>query len=719
MKHFPKPLGHCLTTAVMTSSMLKVYSLPAVEAATLDTSANPQPATGDAIAPPEESAPLPSEIPAAQTVAQPEVMTPLESTPAPSPAAEAVPAPVASPTVSAPLPDPSEKPPAEAAVVKPESGLAPAPQKPEAIEAHPAAEAIPSDPKAAPANSKGTAASAQTVAGMRQIIEKKLATIVERDKAEREALWQQNLINTALQYAWKGEFVKARQIAMHPALPVDAQTELLQKITAIETQPEIAQANLTNPLNRQPSSGQGRVVPSNYPTVNVPSITGDYSGVMWGNQCPAIAPPATVAKPPAPKATPAAAKTGMPSFIPALGQNLAARLAQLSQTPASPPVGKTAAAKPPISSQLFAGVAARSVHLPLAQITKSQPNKSQPQKLVALQPAQPQLRLTASSSDVPPPAPVLPAPTAAIAPVQPDPVEPAADRGLDQMVESTLSHSLGQIGIPFSHWLAQPLSFAWDWWSLDDPSAGLGESMPLASAEMTQLPAFSIAANTGLDNSWLQTVEQKLVAFPSPRSALKYSLPNSAGQSTKGAAKAVARSSADAANLLATRCAMAPGSSNLGSYTIDPATSKKLGWVNLMFPLPIPSVITSAFGWRIHPISGSLSFHSGLDIGAPMGTPVLAAISGRVVAADYMGGYGLAVVVENQSKHQRNLYGHLSGIAVQPGMQIAQGSVLGWVGSTGNSTGPHLHFESQIYGDNGWTAVDPIASAAVSVAQGR
>lgn len=175
----------------------------------------------------------------------------------------------------------------------------------------------------------------------------------------------------------------------------------------------------------------------------------------------------------------------------------------------------------------------------------------------------------------------------------------------------------------------------------------------------------------------------------------------------------------DAASLLAVSCSNAQlGHYDTGSYVVDPATSKQMGWVNLLFPLPIPAVITSAFGWRIHPISGNLSFHTGLDLGAPMGTPVMAALGGRVVAADYMGGYGLAVIVENPTTRQRNLYGHLSGIAVQPGMQVAQGAILGWVGSTGNSTGPHLHFESLISTETGWTAVDPLASAAVAVAKG-
>lgn len=142
---------------------------------------------------------------------------------------------------------------------------------------------------------------------------------------------------------------------------------------------------------------------------------------------------------------------------------------------------------------------------------------------------------------------------------------------------------------------------------------------------------------------------------------------------------------------------------------------QRLAQLGFAFPLPIPAAITSAFGWRIHPISGDRRFHAGIDFGAPMGTPVLAALPGQVVVAGDRGGYGLTVILENQG--HRNLYGHLSAIAVQPGQVVEAGSVIGWVGSTGNSTGPHLHFESQYLTDQGWQAVDPLVNG--TLARGR
>jgi murein DD-endopeptidase MepM/ murein hydrolase activator NlpD len=127
----------------------------------------------------------------------------------------------------------------------------------------------------------------------------------------------------------------------------------------------------------------------------------------------------------------------------------------------------------------------------------------------------------------------------------------------------------------------------------------------------------------------------------------------------------------------------------------------------LMFPLSIPASITSAFGWRMHPIFGTYRFHSGTDIGAPMGTPVLAAHSGKVAIADFMGGYGLTIVLEHEDDSWQTLYAHLSEIYVRPGEEIKQGEAIGRVGSTGNSTGPHLHFEFRQRTAEGWVAMDP------------
>jgi murein DD-endopeptidase MepM/ murein hydrolase activator NlpD len=125
----------------------------------------------------------------------------------------------------------------------------------------------------------------------------------------------------------------------------------------------------------------------------------------------------------------------------------------------------------------------------------------------------------------------------------------------------------------------------------------------------------------------------------------------------------------------------------------------------MMFPLSVPAPITSLFGWRVHPISGDRRFHAGTDLGAPMGTPILAAARGQVETANWLGGYGLTVII-NHSSAQQTLYGHMSEVFVQPGQVVEPGTVIGRVGSTGNSTGPHLHFEVRHLTQDGWVAVD-------------
>jgi murein DD-endopeptidase MepM/ murein hydrolase activator NlpD len=126
----------------------------------------------------------------------------------------------------------------------------------------------------------------------------------------------------------------------------------------------------------------------------------------------------------------------------------------------------------------------------------------------------------------------------------------------------------------------------------------------------------------------------------------------------------------------------------------------------LLFPLSLPARISSTFGWRVHPISGSRRMHYGTDLAAPMGTPVLAAYEGKVAIADNLGGYGLTVILRHQEGNQESRYAHLSEIFVNPGEWVEQGSVIGLVGSTGFSTGPHLHFEWRHLTKKGWVAVD-------------
>jgi murein DD-endopeptidase MepM/ murein hydrolase activator NlpD len=140
----------------------------------------------------------------------------------------------------------------------------------------------------------------------------------------------------------------------------------------------------------------------------------------------------------------------------------------------------------------------------------------------------------------------------------------------------------------------------------------------------------------------------------------------------------------------------------LFSETIRPGTvlfipGARLDWIRLqeingdLFLWPVPGYITSPYGYRRSPFTGLRQFHSGLDIGSPMGTPIRAAMSGRVSAAGWDDGFGNYVVVSHHSGY-RTLYAHMSVIRVKAGAYVGTGERIGDVGSTGRSTGPHLHF---------------------------
>jgi murein DD-endopeptidase MepM/ murein hydrolase activator NlpD len=107
---------------------------------------------------------------------------------------------------------------------------------------------------------------------------------------------------------------------------------------------------------------------------------------------------------------------------------------------------------------------------------------------------------------------------------------------------------------------------------------------------------------------------------------------------------------------------------------------------------PVAAPLTSGFGTRVHPITGAVRLHTGLDLGAPSGTPVAAAAAGVVAFAGPMGGYGNAIDVRH-ADGTTTRYAHLSAILVRAGQRVAAGQGIGLVGSTGLSTGPHLHFE--------------------------
>ncbi len=131
------------------------------------------------------------------------------------------------------------------------------------------------------------------------------------------------------------------------------------------------------------------------------------------------------------------------------------------------------------------------------------------------------------------------------------------------------------------------------------------------------------------------------------------------------------------------------------NVTIDSET-------NYLWPLPGYYRLTSLFGYRIHPITGKAHSHTGIDIPAPGGTPIQACKSGQVVTSAYHYSYGNYVVIDHGNGNS-TLYAHMSSRAVSEGQMVSQGQTIGYVGTTGSSTGNHLHLEVR---DN-YTRVDP------------
>ncbi|KAB1479059.1 peptidoglycan DD-metalloendopeptidase family protein [Veillonella seminalis] len=162
-------------------------------------------------------------------------------------------------------------------------------------------------------------------------------------------------------------------------------------------------------------------------------------------------------------------------------------------------------------------------------------------------------------------------------------------------------------------------------------------------------------------------------------------------QASSDAIRAMLQQRAAERAAAAAAAAQAAQSSGGGSdYTYVQGTGQ-LAW-------PVSGVITSGFGWREHPIFGRQIFHSGIDIGVDEGTPVHAADSGTVVYSGWMDGYGYAVVIDHGNGIS-TLCAHNSDLAVSEGQSVSKGTVIAYAGSTGNATGPHVHFEVRVNGD--------------------
>ena len=133
------------------------------------------------------------------------------------------------------------------------------------------------------------------------------------------------------------------------------------------------------------------------------------------------------------------------------------------------------------------------------------------------------------------------------------------------------------------------------------------------------------------------------------------------------------------------------------------ATASTIQGVSVPSGMPLArAVMTSDYGMRTHPVLGGRRNHKGIDLAQPIGTPVYATADGIVSKAEPFSSYGNYIQIEHGGELQTR-FGHLSGFTVVAGEQVRKGQLIGYVGSTGRSTGPHLHYEVRVAGE----AVDP------------
>jgi murein DD-endopeptidase MepM/ murein hydrolase activator NlpD len=141
-----------------------------------------------------------------------------------------------------------------------------------------------------------------------------------------------------------------------------------------------------------------------------------------------------------------------------------------------------------------------------------------------------------------------------------------------------------------------------------------------------------------------------------------------------------------------------------GWTTTATTPSKRSQGVSIPSRMPLDgAALTSSFGMRTHPVLGGRRAHKGIDLSSPTGTPIYATADGVVTRADWFSSYGLFISLDHGAALETR-YGHLSRLNVAEGQEVKKGDLIGYVGSTGRSTGPHLHYEVRIAG----MAVNPV-----------
>lgn len=150
--------------------------------------------------------------------------------------------------------------------------------------------------------------------------------------------------------------------------------------------------------------------------------------------------------------------------------------------------------------------------------------------------------------------------------------------------------------------------------------------------------------------------------------------------------------------------AEAAGEAGLTATARATMPHRSITGVSIPSRMPVEGVkLTSSYGMRNHPVLGGRRAHKGIDLAGPVGTPIYATADGLVSKAEWFSGYGLYVAIEHGGALQTR-YGHMSRLNVADGQRVRKGDIIGFIGSTGRSTGPHLHYEVRVNGE----AVNPL-----------
>lgn len=227
---------------------------------------------------------------------------------------------------------------------------------------------------------------------------------------------------------------------------------------------------------------------------------------------------------------------------------------------------------------------------------------------------------------------------------------------------------------------------------LAEEKAGLDAQRTALSESQAELDAKSAEATQILDELNDKTAELQAyyAEYEEKESELSASIAQKEQEYTEALqAEEEARREEEAAANNNNNSDSSGGNGNAGSEGgSSSGGASSSGW---LYPLPYRVSITDAYGWRINPISGQRSFHHGTDFAAGSGTAIYASRSGTVTDAGYDDVYGYSVTI-NHGDGYSSLYAHMTHFVVSSGDYVTQGQVIGYVGSTGWSTGPHLHF---------------------------